>query len=154
MTSDTYNILFIVFLIIGILFAVLAAALFFVFDIRKIISVKTGMAMRKSVKELSEINTKEDNRRRQRDRGHAVKPQILEATEELNQLKNETTVLENSEKEQITITPATVMLEHTPVELAAEAVRTITDDKKEFLEMFNITETKIMIYSSEIIGKL
>lgn len=151
MTSDTYNILFIVFLIIGILLAVLAAALFFVFDIRKIISVKTGMAMRKSIKELNEINKKEDNRNRKRYKGRAVESYTLDATKELNQQKSGTTVLENTEKD--TVTLVTAILEHTAAEPVTEAANT-DGEKKESLGKFHITETKMVIFSSEFIGKI
>lgn len=152
MTSDTYNILCIVFLIIGILLAVLAAALFFVFDIRKIVSVKTGMAMRKSVKELNEINRKEDNRNRKRYKGRAVESYTLDATKELNQPKSGTTVLENTEKEKDTVTPVTAILEHTGTESVEEGAKTV-DETKEALGLFHITETKMVIFSSEIIGE-
>lgn len=146
MTSDTYNILFIVFLIIGILLAVLAAVLFFVFDIRKIVSIKTGMAMRKSVKELSEINRKEDNRHRKRYEEHAVESFTLNATKELNQSKSGTTVLKNIETEQ------DIILEHTVTEPMEEGAKTV-DEAKEALGMFRITQTKMVTFSSEIIGK-
>lgn len=146
MTSDTYNILFIVFLIIGILLAVLAAALFFVFDIRKIVSIKTGMAMRKSVKELSEINRKEDNRHRKRYEENAVESLTLNATKELNQSKSGTTVLKNIETEQ------DIILEHTVTEPMEEGAKTV-GEAKEALGMFRITQTKMVTFSSEIIGK-
>ena len=146
MTSDTYNILFIVFLIIGILLAVLAAVLFFVFDIRKIVSIKTGMAMRKSVKELSKINRKEDNRHRKRYEEHAVESLTLNATKELNQSKSGTTVLKNIETEQ------DIILEHTVTESMEEGAKTV-GEAKEALGMFRITQTKMVTFSSEIIGK-
>lgn len=169
MTSDTYNILFIVFLIIGILFAVLAAALFFVFDIRKIISVKTGMAMRKSVKELSEINTKEDNRRRQRYKGHAVhmygnerekkiledgKEEVYQQTEdktvEIELPKKETAVLRKDENDKTTESQATAILDSRMRKQEIEGIH-VAKQADQSVGLFQITETKIVISSSEII---
>lgn len=171
MTSDTYNILYKVFLIIGIVLAVFAVVLFFVFDIRKILSVKTGMAMRKSLKELNEINTNSDRKHRkikkaksvplyedgsheQRQEGSVninAKAQTINATVNLNKLKNETIVLGNEEKEQNTVTQVTETLENSFVEPAAE-VQWAMDESKKPVGMFNITETKVVIFSDEIIG--
>ncbi|MDE5778019.1 MAG: hypothetical protein K2I10_05865 [Lachnospiraceae bacterium] len=72
MTSDTFNILFIVFLIMGIVLALLTVILFFVFDIRKIISIKTGHAMRQSIRELEEINRSNDNKNRRKYKAHSI----------------------------------------------------------------------------------
>ncbi|MCM1159243.1 MAG: hypothetical protein NC300_08920 [Bacteroidales bacterium] len=60
MDIATYRTLFTVFLILTIIFAVLTAVLFFLFDIKKIISVKTGYAVRKSVKQVNALNQKEN----------------------------------------------------------------------------------------------
>lgn len=72
MTLETYQILFTVFFVLTILFFILSIVFFFVFDIRKIFSIKTGRAVRKSVRELNEINRNEDNRRRKKYKGHSV----------------------------------------------------------------------------------
>ncbi len=171
MTSDTYNILFIVFLIIGILLAVLAAALFFVFDIRKIISVKTGMAMRKSVKELNEINKKEDNRNRKRYKGRAVHmhrnerekkllgdgkeevyQQAKDETLEIGLQKKETTVLRRDKNEITAESQVTAILDSRLEKQEIEETQ-ITEQSDQPVGLFHITETKIVIFSSEIIAK-
>lgn len=171
MTSDTYNILFIVFLIIGILLAVLAAVLFFVFDIRKIVSIKTGMAMRKSVKELSEINRKEDNRHRKRYEEHAVymnrnesekkllgdgKEEVYQQAEnetlEIGLQKKETTVLRRDGDEKTTESQVTAILDSRLEKQEIEETQ-IPEQTNQPVGLFQITETKIVIFSSEIIAE-
>lgn len=171
MTSDAYNILFIVFLIVGILLAVLAVALFFVFDIRKIISIKTGMAMRKSVKELSGNNRKEDNRHRRRYKGHAVhmhrnesekkllgngKEEVYQRAEdetlEIGLQKKETTVLRRDGDEKTTESQVTAILDSRLEKEEIEETQ-ITEQSDQPVGLFQITETKIVIFSSEIIAE-
>lgn len=72
MTLEVFQTLFTVFLVLTIVFLILSIVFFFVFDIRKIFSIKTGRAVRKSVKELNEINRSEDNRRRKKYKGHSM----------------------------------------------------------------------------------
>ena len=72
MTLEIYQTLFTVFLVLTIVFFILSIVFFFVFDIRRIFSIKTGRAVRKSVKELNEINRSEDNRRRKKYKGNSI----------------------------------------------------------------------------------
>ncbi|MBE5943067.1 MAG: hypothetical protein E7264_11100 [Lachnospiraceae bacterium] len=72
MTLETFQTLYIVFLVLTIVFLILSIVFFFVFDIRKIFSIKTGRAVRKSVQELNEINRSEDNRKRKKYKGHSM----------------------------------------------------------------------------------
>ena len=66
MTLESFQTLYTVFLVLTIIFLILSIVFFFVFDIRKIFSIKTGRALRKSVQELNEINKSEDNRKRKK----------------------------------------------------------------------------------------
>ncbi len=72
MTLETFQTLYIVFMVLTIVFLILSIVFFFVFDIRKIFSIKTGRAVRKSVQELNEINRSEDNRKRKKYKGHSM----------------------------------------------------------------------------------
>ena len=72
MTLETYKTLYMVFLVATIVLFILSVVFFFVFDIRKIFSIKNGRAMRKSVKELNKINRNEDNRNRKKYKGRSM----------------------------------------------------------------------------------
>ena len=56
MTLQLYQTLFIIFVSLTIVFAILSVVLFFLFDIRKIIRIKTGADMRQSMRELYDAN--------------------------------------------------------------------------------------------------
>lgn len=129
MTSDTFNILFIVFLIMGIVLALITVILFFAFDIRKIISIKTGHAMRRSIRELEEINRSNDNKKRRKYKAHSVElykdyskdisagdvivtdnledePTDLLVSENINKEgtdENETTILQKPDEDETTV---------------------------------------------------
>ncbi len=72
MTSQLYQTLFIIFVCLTVACAILSVALYFVFDIRRIISVKTGSAMRQSIRELQEINQNNDDGKRKRYKARSV----------------------------------------------------------------------------------
>lgn len=69
---ENYHILFTVLLLITIFFIIVLIILFIVFDITKIISVKTGFALKKSIKRLNAINQHEDNISRKKYKGHYI----------------------------------------------------------------------------------
>ena len=140
---ENYHILFTVFLVITISFIILLIILFFVLDIKKIISVKTGFAVRKSIKELNVMNRYEDNKKykgynSQWKNGEKQKSPVQgsgrgDETEQIN----------------IPVIDATVKLEEKNIAVFDEPEqRDITENeekhKKEIseTEFFDITETK------------
>lgn len=58
MNIENYNTLYTIFLVLTFVFIIIDIVLFFVFDIKKIISVKTGYAKKQSIKEMNQ--SKED----------------------------------------------------------------------------------------------
>ena len=73
MNIENYNTLYTIFLVLTFVFLIMDIILFFAFDIRKIISVKTGYAKKQSIKETNQINQTEDNKRRKRYKGSSFK---------------------------------------------------------------------------------
>lgn len=53
---ELYNTLSTTFLVIGIIFLILAVVLFFLFRVANILAVKTGRAQRRTIKEMESIN--------------------------------------------------------------------------------------------------
>lgn len=167
MTLEVYHTLFIVFLVITIILLVLLIVFIFVFDIRKIISIKTGWAVKQSVKELYKINQKEDNAGRKKYKAHSdslyktqnedLSGQKIETVEE--QEKESGTVLQEMEIQPI---PVTAKLEQetketVPLKMVTESQRIQKnpdmEDKRKKEELFDIVETKIVMFSDEIITK-
>lgn len=60
MNIENYNMLYIVFLILTFVFLIIDIILFFVFNISKIISVKTGYAKKQSIKEMNQIQQSQE----------------------------------------------------------------------------------------------
>lgn len=160
MTLDSYNTLFIVCLVITIILYILLIILFFAFDIRKIVNIKTGRAVRQSVKELNEVNRVGDNKQRKKYKGRSVsfskiqQNGILENERNIeqqsnivsdsNRLTEAATVTEELEQEQTTL-----LEDNTEGDILKEAPileKELKDD-----EIFNIFESKTIIFSSEII---
>ena len=56
MELEKYYTLFHLFLVITIILIIISVVLFFVLDVRKIISVKTGFAKKKRMQQLNKIN--------------------------------------------------------------------------------------------------
>lgn len=165
MTLEVYHTLFIVFLVITIILFVLLIVFFFVFDIRKIISIKTGWAVKQSVKELYKINQKEDNAERKKYKANSVSL-YKKQKEDLSGLKIET--VEELEKEpgavlqemEVQPIPVTAKLEQdtketVPLKMATESQRIQKnpdmEDKHKKEELFDIVDTKIVMFSDEII---
>ncbi|MDE6760890.1 MAG: hypothetical protein K2J90_09470 [Lachnospiraceae bacterium] len=168
MTLEVYHTLFIVFLVITIILFVLLFVFFFVFDIRRIISIKTGWAVKQSVKELYRINQKEDNAKRKKYKAHSVSlykkqnedvsGQKIETVEE--QKKGSDTALQEMEVQPIV--SVTVKLdqeakETVPLKVLTESHRMQKKPDMEYKrkeeEPFDIVETKIVMFSDEIITK-
>lgn len=165
-TLENYNTLFVIFLIITIILFIVLIVFFFVFDIRKIICIKTGWAVKQSVKELNEINQREDNRQRKKYKGHSIqlnKSQSKDFLEnDLNIVDKEDSIAEKDfiqgEESIATVTieleqedKGTILLEtNRKSDLSSE----IEDSGKELKrEPFNIFESKVIIFSNEIITK-
>lgn len=159
MTLATYQTLFIVFLILAILFIILSIIFFFVFDIKNIFDIKTGRAVRKSVKELNAINYSQDNRKRKKYKGHSIqfdKKQIEEVKE------TRETVLLNTEANNNS--KITVQLEEMTIPLKKEENREVgstendinpENNKEEGIKRkdFIIEEKEIYVSTKEVIGK-
>ncbi len=150
MTLEIYQTLFTIFLAATIVLFILSIVLFFVFNIRKIFSIKSGFAIKKSVKELNEINSSEDNRKRKKYKGHSVylSKELKEDIEEFtDDIKKKNTV----EKEKITIPleRSTVPLKNQD-ELEEEQTLEISQKKN---QLFCIYERKIVVFSNKIIEK-
>ena len=62
MTLKTYHTLFLLFLVITIILFLLLLVIFFVFDIQKIISIKTGWAVKRNVEEHDQSFRRKENR--------------------------------------------------------------------------------------------
>lgn len=167
MTLEVYHTLFIVFLVITIILLVLLLVFFFVFDIRKIISIKTGWAVKQSVKELYKINQKEDNVKRKKYKANSVSlykkqkedlsGQKIETVEE--QKKEPGTVLQEMEVQSVLVTAKLEQetKETVPLKMVTESQRIQKnpdmEDKRKKEEPFDIVETKIVMFSDEIITK-
>ncbi len=167
MTLEVYHTLFIVFLVITIILFVLLIVFFFVFDIRKIISIKTGWAVKQSVKELDKINQKEDNAKRKKYKANSVSfykkenddlsGQQIEIVEE--QKKESDTVLQEMQVRPVLVTAKLeqVTKETVPLKVITESQRIQNkpdmEDKHKKEGIFDIIETKIVMFSDEIITK-
>lgn len=166
MTLENYNTLFILFLIITIILFILLIILFFVFDIRKIIRVKTGWGIRQSVKELNEINQKEGDKRRKRYKGHSVQLFNEQSGDLLNQDvkkgadKDTEPDVNNFEKPKsgamVTVEleqtdKQTMLLDTNSKPHLSKEIPDSGDELKE--ELFHIFETKMIVFSNEIITK-
>lgn len=166
MTLENYNTLFTIFLIITILLFILLIILFFVFDIRKIFRTKTGWGVRQSVKELNEINQKEGDRRRKRYKGRSIQ---LFKEQSGNLLKQDTNQDYNRNTEsdmqhfaepesRATVTveleqtdKQTMLLDTDIKSHLSKEIPDSGDESKE--ELFHIFETKMIVFSNEIITK-
>lgn len=166
-TLKNYNTLFIIFLIITVILFILLVTLFFVFDIRKIVRVKTGLSIKQSVKEINEINQEEGNRQRKKYRSHSIQlfknqsDNLLEQSSSLR-VSNKKANLRNS-TELSPDTTVTVQLKQKDNETMV--LQTNTNIKPNLSqnisnsgdnlkgEFFDIFETKIVMFSNEIITK-
>lgn len=112
MSIQTYHQLYIIFLVAAIVLFVLAGVMFFLFDVRKIISIKTGHAMKMSIKELERINSSEDNTGRKKYKGHSLKlsKELVNKTDD-NALKNQENIEMVNRTEEIN--PQDLVLETT-----------------------------------------
>lgn len=166
MTLENYNTLFIIFLIITIILFILLIILFFVFDIRKIIRVKTGWGIRQSVKELNEINQKEGDKRRKRYKGHSVQlfkeqsGDLLKQDVKKDADKNTESGVDNFVKPKsgamVTVEleqtdKQTMLLDMNSKPHLSKGIPNLEDETKEGL--FYIFETKMIVFSNEIITK-
>lgn len=180
MTLENYQALFKMFLALTIVFFVLSIVFFFVFDIRKIFSIKTGRAVRKSVQELNEINRNEDNRKRKKYKGHSMQlskeltGDFDKATGEITgnsertgdientsavtaQLNNTETVLLKSIDDSTTVLdvrPETeVLIEPKKVigENNSEKKSVVSEELSKEKRVFNIIDKKVIVFSKEII---
>lgn len=150
-----YKLLFTIFLIITIVLFILLIIFFFVFDIRKILLIKTGWAVKQSVKELNEINQNEDNKKRKKYKGHSI--QLSKKTNHITE-----DIKSGNLPEPVQTATVTAKLEQEakatmPLELHKEKETSIIPpelpEKKELKEgeIFNIVETKIIVFSNEVI---
>lgn len=169
MTLKTYHTLFIVFLVITIILFILLVALFFMLDIRKIISIKTGWAVKQSTRELYKINQKEDNKKRKTYKGKSIplyKKQddntfIRESDNMNNRSGNKQFNSSNEEASKsdvsVTVKLGQAAKETVPLTIFTKTgvLQTISDSKNEGQEdeIFNIVETKIVMFSDEIIAR-
>lgn len=177
MTLQTYKILFTVFLILTIILFIFSIIIFFVFDIRKIFSIKTGSAVRKSVKELNEINRNEDNRGRKRYKSHSLQlhkeltGDFDQATEEnINRtaydsatedagiatvpLEMDGTVVLKNFKETALVSDVPVKTETVEkVDSTAKLNLPVEEEISEKEELFQIIDRKVVMFSQEIIPK-
>lgn len=180
MNIETYHTLYIVFLVLAIIFFVISIILFFVFDIRKIISIKSGYAIKQSIKETNEMNQREDNKRRKKYKGSSIRisseelisEQLisgqLNKTEEIkytqdsendqesttllvNNTMKETEILDHKKKEE---KEGTVVLGMSN-QITAEIVTNYETNLKQYVlkegEFFDVIETMIVIPSENII---
>lgn len=166
-TLENYNTLFVIFLIITIILFIVLIVFFFVFDIRKIISIKTGWAVKQSMKELNEINQREDNRQRKKYKGHSIQ---FNKSQSKDFLENDLNIVDKednsiAEKDFIqgeeSIATVTIELEQEDkgtilleTDRKSDSSSEIEDSGKELKrEPFNIFESKVIMFSSEIITK-
>lgn len=169
-TLENYNTLFVIFLVITIILFILLVVFFFVFDIRKIIRIKTGWAVKQSVRELNEINQREDNRQRKKYKGHSVQlykdhsDDLLEYdsnTTNKNDIGIESDSVHCVEEISESIGTVTVDLEQKDKETMLLGTGVEPDSSWEIIdsgdelegEIFNIFETKVIVFSDEIITK-
>ncbi|MDE6434720.1 MAG: hypothetical protein K2L07_10900 [Lachnospiraceae bacterium] len=173
MALETYRILFLVFLVFTIILFFLSIILFFTLDIRNIFSIKTGRAVRKSVRELNEINRNEDNFRRKKYKGRSMQLDKESAEDFRNNIKktddddickrvsdnagmvtvplelNETVVLENFAE--------TAVVSNMSAEVQADSARKLKMPEEKGLpkkeEIFRIIDKKVVMFSQEIIRK-
>lgn len=152
MTLEEYHTLFVLFLTIAILLFVLTAVLFFVFDMRKVIGIKTGWAVWRSIKRLKIGNQKKKTAKNIKAVVYGKKDKIAhkykEDEKELSIL-SETARLERK----LCGLSGTVRLESEDI----ESDKAVTVDLKqeqipEQGKIFQIFETKIVVGTDERIG--
>lgn len=140
MTLEVYHTLFIVFLVITIILFVLLIVFFFIFDIWKIISIKTGWAVKQSVKELYKINQKEDNAKRKKYKANSVS---------FKKEDKEAPVTVKLEQEENGTVPLEVLTDFQEI----PGINDVEEKKRKKEEFFDIVETRIVMFSDEIITK-
>lgn len=122
MNIDNYHTLYIVFLVLAIIFLLLTILFFFIFNIKKIISVKTGYEKKQSIKETIQINQTEDIKKRKKYKSSSFR---LPSEELLSEKLSSGQLIEQkkNEKEDKDITKEqwvgdgdTVKLQHSSVE--------------------------------------
>lgn len=150
MSLENYRTLFITFLVITVILCIVLITLYFLFDIWKIIRIKTGWAMKQSIKKLNEMNQQDAVKKRKKYKGRSgsfsnptgnVEEQDMRHTLKLGKKINETVLLDLADQKMDIIDKnceMDVLQEHKP--------------KHTEQELFKIIDTKIVIFSEGIIS--
>ena len=153
MSLENYHTLFILFLIITIVLGIALIVMFFLFDIWKIIRIKTGWAMKESIKEMNEINQQNDTKKRKKYKGHSVSfhPSSEEIKEDEDTTYNLKLKLELEDQEETIVLHSeeqkTDVLDEKDGTIVLQENQPIQDEEK----FFQIVDAKTIIFSEGII---
>ncbi len=135
MTLEMYHTVFVVCMVMTICLCIISIVFFCVFDIRKIIGIKTGWTLKKSIKELQIVYQEKERETNRINSKESVLPEIQKR---LKSEKKEEIVGRTELVTPVSVISYTESLQEKPVRMA--------DEK------FQILETKMIIFSNEIIG--
>lgn len=154
MTLEIYKTLYTVFLVATIILFVLSIVFFFVFDIWKILSIKTGWAIRKSVRQLNEINAKEDNHQRKKYKGRSMQLNKELAADKMKDILSEEGQKTAKIDESFVTMPlegkSTIVLKKVEDVIEKETgilIHAHTDEKR----LFRITQRDVVVFGSDVI---
>ena len=155
MSLGNYRILFIVFLVITVILGIVLIAMYFSFDIWRIIQIKTGWAVKQSIKELNEMNQQDDVKKRKRYKGRSVS--FSGPTGDVEETQDMTHTLKlNKESNEMDEINETVFLDLSDQKTDSIVenceVDALQEHKPKYTEQgqFKIINTKVIIFSEGI----